>query len=97
MLHLGDRTYDSTLTACSQDVSIPACATVGDHIRRHKRRQAWDRAVKVRNLLDGENSRILAIETALGTGFFSVWMAVFKDDNDMRQRLTEAFPGTCVE
>ncbi|MYI07495.1 MAG: HNH endonuclease, partial [Gemmatimonadetes bacterium] len=65
--------------------------------RRHKRRQAWDQAVKVRQLIVGEESRVLAVETALGTGFFSVWMAVFNDDNDMRQRLTEAFPGTRVE
>ena len=62
--------------------------------RRHKRRQAWDQAVEVRNLIDGNNSRTLAIEVALGTGFFSVWMAVFEDDDDMRQRLVDAFPGT---
>lgn len=65
--------------------------------RRHKRRQAWDQALRVRNLIDGEGSRTLAVETALGMGFFSVWMVVFKDDNDMRQRLIEAFPGTRVE
>ena len=65
--------------------------------RRHKRRQAWDQAVMVRDLLDSENTRILAVETALGTGFFSVCMAVFQDDNDMRQRLIEAFPGTRIE
>ncbi len=65
--------------------------------RRQKRRQAWDEAVKVRELLNGEDSRVLAVEVALGTGFFSVWMAVFGDDSDMRQRLTDAFPGTRTE
>ncbi|MCY4169854.1 MAG: HNH endonuclease [Gammaproteobacteria bacterium] len=65
--------------------------------RRHKRRQAWDKAVLVRDLLNGENSRVLAVEVALGTGFFSVWMVVFRDDCDMRQRLMDAFPGTRVE
>ena len=62
--------------------------------RRHKRRRAWDQAVEVRNLIGGNDSRILAVKVALGTGFFSVWMAVFEDDEDMRQRLVDAFPGT---
>ena len=62
--------------------------------RRRKRHQAWDTAVKVRSLVSDDNSRALAIEIALGTGFFSIWMAVFRNDVDMRQRLVEAFPGT---
>ena len=62
--------------------------------RRHKRRRAWDQAVEVRNLINSNGSRILAVRVAVGTGFFSVWMAVFHDDEDMRQRLVEAFPGT---
>ncbi len=62
--------------------------------RRHKRRKAWDQAVEVRNLINSNGSRILAVKVALGTGFFSVWMAVFHDDEDMCQRLVEAFPGT---
>ena len=63
--------------------------------RRHKRGQAWDQAVEVRNLID--DSRILAVKVALGTGFFSVWMAVFHDDEDMCKRLVGAFPGTRAE
>ena len=62
--------------------------------RRHKRHQAWDQAVKVRDLINNDNSRVLAVNVALGTGFFSVWMAVFQDDDNMRQRLMAAFPGT---
>ena len=65
--------------------------------RRRKRRHAWDQAVKVRGLVGNENSRVLAVDVALGTGFFSVWMAVFHDDDDMRGRLIEAFPGTRTE
>jgi hypothetical protein len=30
-------------------------------------------------------------------GFFSIWMEVFKDDVDMRQRLIDAFPGTASD
>ena len=62
--------------------------------RRHKRRHAWDQAVGVRNLVNDDKSRTLAVKVALGTGFFSVWIAVFHDDKDMRRRLKEAFPGT---
>ena len=62
--------------------------------RRHKRREAWNLAERVRGRIRDENSRALAIDVALGSGFFSVWMAVFHDDEDMRRRLVEAFPGT---
>ena len=62
--------------------------------RRHKRRQAWDQAIEVRDLINDDNSRVLAVELALGTGFFSVWMTVFQDDEDMCRRLVNAFPGT---
>lgn len=65
--------------------------------RRHKRRQAWDQAVNVRGLISNDNSRVLAVKLALETGFFSVWMAVFHDDEDMRRRLIAAFPGTRAE
>ena len=64
--------------------------------RRHKRRMAWDQAVMVRNLVGNENTRRLAVEIALGTGFFSVWMTVFHDDEDMCRRFVGAFPGTRV-
>ncbi|MEN8131596.1 MAG: HNH endonuclease [Pseudomonadota bacterium] len=35
-----------------------------------------------------------AVRTALGYGFFSIWLTVFKDDNDMCNRLIDAFPST---
>lgn len=35
-----------------------------------------------------------AIRTAKGYGFFSIWMAVFHADPDMRNRLIDAFEGT---
>ena len=65
--------------------------------RRHKRRQAWDQAVLTRSLVHDETSRTLAVQVAVGSGFFSVWMAVFCDDEDMRRRLIAAFPGTRME
>ena len=62
--------------------------------RRHKRRQVWDKAIGIRMLVKCEDTRKLAVEVALGSGFFSVWMAVFRDDEEMCRRLKEAFPGT---
>jgi hypothetical protein len=35
-----------------------------------------------------------AIRTAQGYGFFSIWMKVFENDADMRNRLIDAFAGT---
>ena len=34
------------------------------------------------------------IMTALGDGFFSIWMEVFCDEPEIRLALIEAFPGT---
>ena len=65
--------------------------------RRHKRRQKFDQAVMARQSVDSESLRILAVKTALGKGYFRVWMAGSKDNNDMRQSLIYAFPGTRVE
>ncbi|MCY4173030.1 MAG: HNH endonuclease [Cyanobacteria bacterium MAG CAR3_bin_5] len=65
--------------------------------RHRKRREAWNQAVCARCRIRDAESRDLAVLVALGTGFFSVWMTVFHDDGDMRQRLTAAFPGTWLE
>ena len=62
--------------------------------RNRLRREAWGTAAWARDRAHDDNSRQLVVRLALATGFFSVWMAVFHDDEDMRQRLTEAFPGT---
>ena len=74
-------------------VGLGALGTRTDR-RRHKRRRVWDQAVEVRNLINDDNSRALAIKVALGVGFFSVWMAVFHEDGNMRRRLIDTFPGT---
>ena len=46
---------------------------------------------------DSDGFRIQVVKTALGYGFFSIWMNVFKDDKDMRIRFIKAFPGTSEE
>jgi uncharacterized protein (TIGR02646 family) len=41
-----------------------------------------------------EAVRRLAVSSALGHGFFSIWMTVFAADADMRNRFIDAFAGT---
>ena len=62
--------------------------------RRHKRRQAWDKAKEIRGSVNCLNKTNWVIDAAEATGFFSVWMAVFHDDEDMCRSLKQAFPGT---
>ena len=62
--------------------------------RRHKRRHAWDKAMEIRCAVKCENKPRWVIDVAVETGFFGVWIAVFRDDEDMCRRLKQAFPGT---
>lgn len=68
--------------------------------RRWKKRiEAWEKAERAKIHLSQNSTiqmRIQIIDTATGTGFWSVWMTVFQGDSDMRRRLIEAFQGTCV-
>ncbi len=62
-----------------------------------KRMHAWREAVEARSDLetnDNETVRKWAVQNAVNSGFWSVWMTVFADDADMTQQLTKAFPGT---
>ncbi|MEM8998050.1 MAG: HNH endonuclease, partial [Acidobacteriota bacterium] len=65
--------------------------------RREQRAQAWLLARASRADLVESDSQALrrqVVRTALASGFFSIWMAAFEDDVDMRSRLITAFPGT---
>lgn len=66
--------------------------------RWDNRRKAWDKAVLKRSQLAKNGNatfRETIVELAQATGYWSVWMTVFCDDEDMLKRLIEAFPGTC--
>jgi uncharacterized protein (TIGR02646 family) len=74
--------------------------------RWRNRREAWDMAVEslndLRQIEDQQASesppvRRITARLAYANGFWSVWMTVFRDDADMRQRLIEIFPGTCSD
>lgn len=67
-------------------------------LREDERRQAYAEATKWRTRLmtakDPSLVREAIVEIAQGKGFFSVWMAVFFQDLEMRKLLIAAFPGT---
>lgn len=62
-----------------------------------KRKAAWDTAERARFNLSNhatDSMRGQIIDTAISTGFWSVWMTVFQDDADMRNLLIRNFKGT---
>ncbi|NOQ36529.1 MAG: HNH endonuclease [Methylococcaceae bacterium] len=68
--------------------------------RCEKRNEAWGKAERAKLNLNRQPvdcMREQIIDTATSTGFWSVWMTVFQDDTDMRQRLINAFQGTCTQ
>ncbi len=68
--------------------------------RCDKRNEAWAKAERAKlNLryVPIDEMREQIIDTATSTGFWSVWMTVFADDVDMRQRLISEFRGTSKE
>ncbi|NQU20189.1 MAG: HNH endonuclease [Candidatus Nealsonbacteria bacterium] len=66
--------------------------------RRWKNRdEVWTMAIDARQDLAAQGTETLRkwiVNTATGRGFWSVWMTVFADDQNMRKRLIDAFPGT---
>ncbi|MCG8459643.1 MAG: HNH endonuclease, partial [Holophagales bacterium] len=63
-----------------------------------QRMEIWAQAEEALALLAAQptNEALKQIVAALAkaTGFFSVWMTVFEQDPDTRQRLIDVFPGT---
>ena len=69
-------------------------------IRWRRRQEAWQLAHNELNRLrsqDTENIRELIVKVATGRGLFSIWMKVFEDDSDMRNRLIRSFKGTAED
>lgn len=72
----------------------------GSDNRWKKRREAWDMAIAARTTLletDTAGVRSLVLANARATGFWSVWMTVFRDDVQMQHALCEAFRGTAKD
>jgi hypothetical protein len=69
-------------------------------VRWRKRREAWGVALRERQKLQQSDTvyqRDSAVQVAIARGFWSVWMQVFHDDIDMRNRLNAAFQGTAED
>lgn len=67
--------------------------------RWQNRRECWDVAQRMREKLSRNNNddfREVIVSNAAGRGFWGVWMTVFRNDPDMRNRLIRAFPGTAT-
>ncbi|NJK32339.1 MAG: HNH endonuclease [Deltaproteobacteria bacterium] len=72
----------------------------GSDNRYKKRRETWDEAIAARQDLREQDSPIVRrqiLATARARGFWSVWMTVFRDDEQMQAALCEAFAGTAKE
>ena len=69
--------------------------------RWKSRNTAWSLAEQykqeLRNRSTDNEYRNLLINLAMSRGFWSVWMTVFQDDIDMRNRLIKAFKGTAAD
>ncbi|MDH6374931.1 uncharacterized protein (TIGR02646 family) [Paenibacillus sp. PastF-3] len=65
--------------------------------RQLYRFETWELAKRYYNQLlenDTEEKRGNIIDLAIARGYWSVWMTIFKDDDDMLDRLINAFSGT---
>ncbi len=79
---------------------IPGNNPADSDRRWNNRRETWDMAVRAKRRLKRRNyseMREQIVEHAKSKGFWSVWMAVFREDMDMRRRFITTFPGTSEE
>lgn len=84
------------LTGLEREPNAPTQPTTRDK-RWKKRRTAWGKAVHAKQLLARNrhaDMRKSIVNTATSSGFWSVWMTVFQNDTDIRNRFIDAFPGT---
>jgi hypothetical protein len=76
----------------------PAAKQPADRDKRYlEREEKWKFAQLLRERLPHNNTndyRELLVSMAKEAGFFSIWIAAFHDDADMRRRLVEAHVGT---
>ncbi|HDR8244678.1 TIGR02646 family protein [Bacillus thuringiensis] len=68
--------------------------------RWRERRTTWNVAQRSFDRLrrnDTEDFREQIVDTALGRGYFSIWMSVFVNDSNMLNRFVKAFIGTAKD
>ena len=76
----------------------PAAKQPTDRDKRYlEREEKWQLAQLMRDKLIRNNTndfRDVLVALAKESGFFSIWIAAFHDDPDMRRRLVDAYVGT---
>jgi hypothetical protein len=76
----------------------PLAKQPNDRDKRYlEREEKWQLAARMRMMLTKNDSidfREVIVSLAKESGFFSIWIAAFHDDPDMRRRLVEAHVGT---
>ncbi len=73
----------------------PMSDPAASDLRYLHRLDAWRTAEMARGkLAEGHTDVDVVVELAKATGFWSVWMEVFKGNTDVRDRLRDEFPGT---
>ena len=86
------------LVGLDRNPAQPAPKQPTDRDKRYMdREEQWRLAQVVRDGLKDNNTdftRSLVVDTVKMSGFFSIWIAAFHDDPDMRKRLVEAYVGT---
>jgi hypothetical protein len=68
--------------------------------RYAEREEKWQLAQQMRAMLarnDNSDFRETLVKLAKESGFFSIWIAAFHDDLDMRRRLVDAHIGTAMD
>lgn len=79
---------------------MPILGSKASDWRWQNRRVAWEKAQRARGHLqqhDTPQMREQIVDTAMASGFWSVWMTVFESDSDILQRFIQRFPGTCTD
>jgi uncharacterized protein (TIGR02646 family) len=79
---------------------IPSNNPQASDRRWQNRYEAWEIAVEAKTTLEHADTaevRQLVVRNAQAKGYWSIWMTVFCDDEDIRRRLVESFPGTSRE
>ncbi len=75
----------------------PASDPKASDSRWKDRLDAWNIANRCKNIYRDSHSIELIIYLARESGFWSVWMSVFQDNNAVKERLIQAFSGTAQD
>ncbi len=104
MAHTQNITQMAKDTLALTGLDKPISAVVNENNKRvsidrvSQRIEKWALADEAKSLIEANPAnnavRVIAIKLAKESGFFSIWLTVFRTDEDMCNRLINAFAGT---